>query len=525
MLKEIFALLRPGEILLLLGFSLLALLANLGLLGAAAWLISSAALLPPLYALTLGITAVRALGIGRALLRYGERYFTHKSAFNVLGILRLRLYDTASSLTNFPQSQKIKSTFLSDMLTGASILRDFLLRGMLPPLSVLLAVLLISFLLLPLLSWAVLLLPALYLCHCLPLWLTPAANSSDAYRSRLLDFAQGSHELLLAGSLETASKKLDKAARHWQKNLLQENLRKDKIDFLLGIFRSAVFLLLFCLLIDSLQQNLISGVTLSLWLLVLLALFSELAVLPAAARHFRQAQAASGWLQQPQQQVVTSPATAAETLLQVSGLSFHYPQGLPVFSPLDFSITAGCHTAIIGDSGSGKTTLACLLAGLWQPTAGTISRRQTEGPFLSTIPQGSFLFAASIRENFQRLHPAITEEEIMQALEIAQLKAVVSRLPQSIDEPLGENACYLSGGERNRLASALILASHAPLLLFDEPTAGLDRKTADKLIAAIIDRSNLTGQTVILITHDLPQVARFPQVINLSPRSQAAAGN
>ena len=218
MLKEILALLRPGELLLLLSFSLLALLANLGLLGSAAWLISSAALLPPLYALTLGITAVRALGIGRALLRYGERYFTHKSAFGVLGALRLRLYDTASALANAPQPPKARSAFLNDMLTNASILRDFLLRGMLPPLSILLAVLLISLLLLPVLSCKVLLLPALYLCHCIPLWLTPPPSYSQAYRSRLLDFAQGSHELLLAGSLETAAQKLDQSAHHWQKN-------------------------------------------------------------------------------------------------------------------------------------------------------------------------------------------------------------------------------------------------------------------------------------------------------------------
>lgn len=519
MLKEILALLRPGEILLLLGFSLLALLANLGLLGAAAWLISSAALLPPLYALTLGITAVRALGIGRALLRYGERYFTHRSAFGVLGALRLRLYDTASALANFPQPPKARSTFLNDMLTNASILRDFLLRGMLPPLSIMLAVLLISFLLLPVLSWKVLLLPALYLCHCLPLWLAPPPNSSHAYRSRLLDFAQGSHELLLSGSLETSAQKLDQSARHWQKNLLQDNLRKDRIDFMLGLLRILAFLLLTCLLIDALRQNMINGVTLSLWLLVLLALCNELSVLPAAARRFRQAQSATGWLQQMQQQTAPAWKTDAKALLQVSNLNFHYPQGLPVFSPLNFSITAGEHTAIIGDSGSGKTTLACLLAGLWQPTAGTISRPPGSAPLLCTIPQGSFLFAASIRENFQRLHPTITPEEIGQALKRAQLEAAISRLPQGIDEPLGENACYLSGGERNRLISALILASSAPLLLFDEPTAGLDRKTAGKLLDAIIDQSNLTGQTVILITHDLPQVERFSQVINLSPRS------
>ena len=124
MLRKIFSLLHPGEICLLLSLSLFALLANLGLLGSAAWLISSAALLPPLYALTLGITAVRALGIGRALLRYGERYFTHKTAFAVLGSLRLRLYDVINAQANIPQAGHTQGTILNDLLTKADILRD-----------------------------------------------------------------------------------------------------------------------------------------------------------------------------------------------------------------------------------------------------------------------------------------------------------------------------------------------------------------------------------------------------------------
>jgi ATP-binding cassette subfamily C protein/ATP-binding cassette subfamily C protein CydC len=102
-------------------------------------------------------------------------------------------------------------------------------------------------------------------------------------------------------------------------------------------------------------------------------------------------------------------------------------------------------------------------------------------------------------------------------LQCAQLNTVISQLPQGIDTPLGENACFLSGGERNRLASALILASSAPILLFDEPTAGLDKSTANQLLTAIIDKSNLTSQTVLLITHDLPQLHRFEQIIRLGP--------
>jgi len=518
MLKEIWSLLRPLDILLLLSLSLSALLSNLGLLGAAAWLISSAALQPPLYALTLGITAVRALGISRALLRYGERYFTHKSAFAVLAALRLRLYDTATQLAGFPQANKTKGTLLHDMLTGADILRDFLLRGLLPPLTLLSAVLLISLLLCPYLSYkGSFILPVLYLIHCLPWGISQKSPDSSHYRNQLLDFAQGSHELSRAGSLDIAVSQLDQTAKHWQKKVSHDKARVNRIDFLLGLLRIFAFLGLFVLLLAALQQKQLDGITLCVWLLILLALLNEFSTMPKAVCHFRQAQNAAGWLHSQPMDTPANITPRTSNLLTVSDLSFHYPQGLPIFSALNFSLSSGCHTAIIGDSGSGKTTLACLLAGLWPPTQGNICYASSVRPFVCTIPQGSFLFANSIRENFLRLHPSITEEEMRQALHTAQLTAVLQKLPQDLDTPLGENACHLSGGERNRLVSALILASSAPILLFDEPTAGLNLSKADALLNAILKRADRTGQTVIVITHDLPQLSRFSQVIRLTP--------
>jgi len=523
MLKKILTLLHPGEVILLLLLSLLALLSNIGLLGTAAWLISSAALLPPLYSLTLGITTVRALGIGRALLRYGERYFTHKSAFSILGILRLRLYDLIKVQASLPHGQKNKGILLDQLLSQAEILQDFLLRGLLPPLVLMLSILLISLLLVPFSPCAAFILPVLYLIHCLPLWLAPTAtNCHSPYQDQLLDFAQGCHEIQLAGSLQIATKKLDHSAQQWQNNLLKDNHHTDRIDLFLSLLRNITFVLLFSLLIKAVNQGQLSGITMSLLLLVLLGLLNELSFLPPALRHFRQAQKSTGWLNESTLECPPPQKLDSHYLISVSQLNFHYPQGLPIFSPLTFSISPGYHTAIIGDSGSGKTTLAYLLSGLWQPTEGTIHYGNSYTPFVCTIPQGSFLFSTSIRENFLRLHPGITDAAIHHSLHLAQLATVIKKLPQGIDTPLGENACSLSGGERNRLTSALILASPSPILLFDEPTAGLEDPLANQLLTAIIEQANRTEQTVILITHDLLQLHRFSQIIQLSPQDITA---
>jgi ABC-2 type transport system ATP-binding protein len=91
---------------------------------------------------------------------------------------------------------------------------------------------------------------------------------------------------------------------------------------------------------------------------------------------------------------------------------------------------------------------------------------------------------------------------MQQALQAAQLTPVLQKLPHGLDTPLGENACHLSGGERNRLASALILASSAPILLFDEPTAGLDVVARNEVLDML--RSYLAedpGRSMLISSH------------------------
>ena len=129
--------------------------------------------------------------------------------------------------------------------------------------------------------------------------------------------------------------------------------------------------------------------------------------------------------------------------------------------------------------------------------------------------QGSYLFSTSTRDNFLRLHANMDEQRMWQALETAQLADVVRALPAGLDEPLGANAARLSGGQRSRLLTALALASEAPLLLLDEPTAGLDAERGARLIEGVLAALDARGGTLIVITHDLPLLDRMKQVIEL----------
>ena len=104
---------------------------------------------------------------------------------------------------------------------------------------------------------------------------------------------------------------------------------------------------------------------------------------------------------------------------------------------------------------------------------------------------------------------------MLSCLECAQLGNLAASLPHGLDTPLGYDGSRLSGGERNRLLTALALASPAPLLILDEPTAGLDKKTASRLLDGLFERARKRHQTLLVITHDSNIPDRFSQIISL----------
>ena len=529
---SLLAYLAPASFLVLLLVSLLSMTTGIGLLGAAAWLIASAALHPPLYALTLGITAVRACGIGRAAFRYGERYLTHRTAFSIQTQLHLRLYDHAARLLPLRRGPARQGELLHRLLTGTATLRDFYLRGLLPPLTTGIFTLIGTVVLWPYLSFPAILLPLCWLIHLIPLaTVHPAAAHTQArqaalYRSTILDFLTGGDELRTAGCAHRAVSCLDFRAQSWQSLLCRQEQQRDLHDMAISLTNPFTLILLTALLIPSVTNGSMTGITLAVFLLLLESLLAEYRALPASARQAREAISTArqlfatsdsderissheGLAAMPPDSSRLDAAPGTSSLLSVHGLSFGYDASHPVLQDLSFTVLPGQHTAIIGESGAGKTTLANLLAGVWPPDAGTITCTCP----MTVLPQGSHLFSASIRTNFTYLYPGMPDKKIRAALQDAQLAS----LP--IDAYLGENASHLSGGQRTRLITALTIASDAPLLLLDEPTNGLDAAATDALLAALFARAASTGQTFLIITHDpkplayCHQTIRFPYII------------
>jgi ATP-binding cassette subfamily B protein len=165
---------------------------------------------------------------------------------------------------------------------------------------------------------------------------------------------------------------------------------------------------------------------------------------------------------------------------------------------------------IAGTTGAGKTTLVSLLTRFYDPTAGQIlldgvdlrdyKLADLRNQF-AIVLQDSVLFSASIAENIAYARPGAGEAEVIAAAKAAGAHEFIVGLPQGYDTLVGERGMRLSGGERQRIALARAFLKDAPLLILDEPTSSIDRRT-EALILEAFDRL-MHGRTTFLIAHRL----------------------
>jgi ATP-binding cassette, subfamily C, bacterial CydCD len=224
---------------------------------------------------------------------------------------------------------------------------------------------------------------------------------------------------------------------------------------------------------------------------------------------------------------VPDPSTSA---LRVENLEVCYPgRMLPALSGLTLEIDPGEILAVAGPSGCGKSTLLSVLLGLAPPWTGSVriggvglteldpDAWRTQ---VAWVPQRTHLFARSIADNVRLGRPDATDEAVRTAITDAGLDEVVARLPDGAGTVLGSDGSGLSAGERQRVALARAFVRDAPLLLLDEPTAGLDGGTEESVLAAV--RRLMVGRTVVIVAHRTSLLAEADRVVELAPAVAAA---
>ena len=198
-------------------------------------------------------------------------------------------------------------------------------------------------------------------------------------------------------------------------------------------------------------------------------------------------------------------------LLEFHDVHFRYPDASEdskaLISGVDLRIEPGESVALIGLTGCGKTTLTALTTRLYEVTSGSITidgldiREMSRGELRSHIAmafEDATLFSSSVRDNVLLGNPNATEEDLKQALEIAQAQFVYE-LPDGLDTTIGEEGLSLSGGQRQRLALARAVAANPRILVLDDPLSALDVDTEAMVEDAL--RHVLKETTALIVAH------------------------
>ena len=200
--------------------------------------------------------------------------------------------------------------------------------------------------------------------------------------------------------------------------------------------------------------------------------------------------------------------------IQLKGVSFSYAPGRPkVLDDITLEIPAGTSIGIVGRSGSGKSTVAKLIQRLYLPTDGAIfidnvDTRHMDPLWLRSnigvVPQESFLFNSSVRDNICDPLPAAPVELIIAAAKVAGAHEFISEMPEGYDTMVGERGSSLSGGQKQRIAIARALISNPKILIFDEATSALDYES-ERIIQENLNEIK-KGRTMIIIAHRLSTI-------------------
>ena len=227
------------------------------------------------------------------------------------------------------------------------------------------------------------------------------------------------------------------------------------------------------------------------------------------------------------------PAHSGPFEVKFENVTFGYDKNRTILKNASFVIPAGSKTAVVGPSGSGKSTILKLVFRFYDPEEGRIlingvdvrkydldSLRKEIG----VVPQDTPLFNDTIWENVKFGRIEATDEEVLKAVEKAQLALLIEKLPQGYDTIVGERGLMISGGEKQRLAIARVLLKDTSIMFFDEATSALDTHTEQLLLKTVKDNFNGSSRTSVYIAHRLRTIADADKIIVLRDGQVAEEG-
>ena len=498
----------------------LASLSAVGLMGVSAWLIASAAEMPPVLTLTVAAVSVRFFALSRALLRYVERLSGHSAALAGLTNLRVTVYQNLERITPVGLKQFTRGDFFSRIGADVDGALDLPLRVVLPwaqAALVTIATALFTWWLLPDVGLAMTITGFIALVMVPVLVRVIVAHSDRALAhikgevtQSVVSIADNSSEILMSGVRTQVLNSLS-----YRDEVVNKELSRQAWSLGMGtglgvLLQGIAVVTALVIGIPAVTSGRMDPVMLAVVAFLPLALFEILSQLPTTAVAWKNMRVVADRLDQ-----LSSAKTEVDSVIAEAGgiravsMSTRWPESsTETLSDCTFTVLRGDHVAIVGPSGSGKSTLAYALMG-YLPINGQLA----VNPSRVMLTQQSHVFDTTIRNNVQIGGGEMSTPAIEAVLARASLSTWLAHQPDGLDTELGSFGARMSGGERQRLAFARLLAAGKELLILDEPTEHLDFETAESLEREIWDSTR--GTTTIMVTHRLTAAARCQQIIEI----------
>lgn len=511
---------------IILGFilSFFTIASGIGLMIIAGYLISVCAIAIPLSQLQIAITGVRFFGTTRGVFRYLERIVSHNVTFKLLKQYRVWFYKKIVPLSPERLILFNSGDLLYRVVADVENLENLYIRLILPPVTLFVIMIVMSVFYSFFNIYIAFLTAGSLFCSG---YLLSAITYffSNKYGADIielqaeisvmaLDMNQGYSDLAAFNKIESFQNKFNNL------NLKLLTIKK-KISCINAINISLINLIMnltvlssIILILPNLNNGLYNGVIVSVIILGIMASFEAVFPLPQVFQHLG---AILKSAKRVYEIIDTKPSIDESGLgmiphpiridIAFKKVNFKYSQK-DRFSlcDVDLAINQYDKIAVVGESGSGKSSLINILMRFWD-YKGSIKigscdlkafKQSDITKYIAVCTQQVHMFNDSIKNNLIIANPDAVDDEIINALQLAEALDFVNSLPDGINSVIGEFGATLSGGELRRLGIARTVLSKAPFLIFDEPNADLDYKTGSTIINNL---SSLNNRTILIITH------------------------